>query len=199
MPQFVVKSGTRAGQTIELMPGTYRFGRHPENDYSFEDTSISTYHCEVVVTQEGTVRVEDKGSTNGSFVEGRSIREETLTGGQTLRLGAVEMTFEDTPVRIAIPSLSAPALDTALPEGVAACFHHPDLPATMECTQCHRTFCEPCVHRIQRVGGIPLLLCPSCSGHCRRLTTAREEKKRKSRLSEWIGKVTAKLTGRLPR
>jgi hypothetical protein len=53
--------------------------------------------------------------------------------------------------------------------------------------------------QIRRVGGAALQLCPACGGHCRAIVQEKAEKKRKSRLGSWLGKVTAKITERLMR
>jgi hypothetical protein len=197
MPQLRIKSGSRAEQTIELLPGVIRLGRHPTNDLSFEDATVSGRHCEIIV-QAGAVRVRDLGSMNGTFIDGQRIQEALLPLGQTLHLGSVEIAFELAPVHIAIPTPAPCQPAPFLADGAPCCHHHPTSHATMECICCNKTFCELCVHQIRRVGGAALKLCPVCGGHCRPLAPAKVEKKRrKSRISSWLGKVTAKMTGRL--
>ena len=198
MPQLVIKSGSREAQAIELSTGVTRLGRSPTNHYCFEDATISGQHCEVIV-QDGTVQIRDLGSTNGTFIDGRQIREAVLLPGQRLHLGSVELALEGAPAHIAIPTLSHPRQTGLLSDGRQACYNHSASLATMECTQCGKTFCELCFHQIRRVGGAALKLCPVCGGHCQVIGQAKVEKKRKSRLSSWLGKVTAKMTGRMPR
>ena len=200
MPQLHIKSGSRAAQTIELLPGVIRLGRNPPNDLLFDDATISSRHCEVVVL-DGTVRVRDLGSTNGTFVDGLRIQEAMLLPGQMLHLGLVEITFEIAPLHISIPTVEAqgPNPFLFLADGASACYNHSTSHATLECTQCCKTFCEVCVHQIRRVGGAALNLCPVCGGHCRTIGRAKVEKKRKSRINSWLGKLTAKMTARLTR
>ncbi len=200
MPQLHIKSGSRAAQTIELLTGVIRLGRNSTNDFLFDDATISSRHCEVVVL-DGTVRVRDLGSTNGTFVDGQRIEEAVLLPGQRLHLGLVEITFETAPVHISIPTVAPqePNPFSFLADGACACYNHSTFHATLECTQCGKAFCETCVHQIRRVGGAALNLCPVCGGHCRTLGQAKVEKKRKSRISSWLGKVTAKMTARLTR
>jgi pSer/pThr/pTyr-binding forkhead associated (FHA) protein len=104
MPQLVIRSGSRTAQTIELMPGTIRLGRHPANDYCFDDVTVSSHHCEIVVGNK-IVQVRDLGSTNGTFIDSQPVKEAVLLPGQTLLLGAVDMAFEDVPVQITVPTL----------------------------------------------------------------------------------------------
>ena len=198
MAQLRIKSTSRAAQTVELLPGVIRVGRHPTNDFCLDDATVSGRHCEVT-KHDGTVRILDLESTNGTFIDGQRIQEAVLLVGQTLRLGSVEIAFEEGPAHIAIPPLASQETNPPLADGTPGCYTHSASQATMECAQCAKVFCELCVHQIRRVGGAALKLCPICGGHCRPMGPPKVEKKRKSRLSSWLGKVTAKITGRLTR
>src|SRR5436190_5420531 len=194
MPLLVVKSGSRTGQKIELLAGTTRLGRDPANDYCFDDATVSSHHCEITLGND-LVQVIDLDSTNGTSIESQPVKKAVLLPGQTLHLGQVELVFEDAPVQIAIPALAVTQASPFLPDGALACVNHSGSHATMECTQCRKTFCELCVHQVRRVGGAALKLCPSCSGHCRAIVPEKIRKKRKSLLGAWLGKVTATIKG----
>jgi len=198
MVRLVIKSGSRPARSIELAPGVVRLGRNPTNDCCLDDATVSSRHCEIIV-RDGAVRIRDLASTNGTFIDGQPIKDAVLLPGQTLRLGSLEIGFEDLPAHIAIPSLAPQQLNPFLADGAAACYNHSGSQATMECAQCCKTFCDVCVHQVRRVGGLALKLCPVCGGHCRPIGQPKGEKKRKSRFGSWIGKVTAKMTGRLTR
>src|SRR5438128_680142 len=161
MPQLRIKSGSRAEQTIELLPGVIRLGRDPTNDLSFEDATVSGRHCEVIV-QDGAVRVRDLGSTNGTFMDGQRVQEALLLPGHTVHLGSVEIALELAPAHIAIPTLAPGPTAPFLADGAPCCHHHPTSHATMACIDCDKAFCELCVHQIRRVGGAALKLCPVC-------------------------------------
>ena len=198
MPQLHVKSGGRAAQRIELLAGVIRIGRVPTNDCWIDDPTVSGRHCEITV-QEGTVLVRDLGSTNGTFIDGEPINQAMLLPGQTLRLGTVEITMEDLPARVAIPPLAS-AQPVAVPVGgVPGCYNHSTSHATMACPQCGKTFCELCVHQVRRLGGMSLKLCPVCGVQCRAIEQFKVEQKRRSLISSWIGKITARVTGRSTR
>jgi len=63
-------------------------------DLTISDTQLSRHHASVRPVAGGVV-VEDLGSTNGTFVNGRRISEPvTLTAGATLRLGNSEIVVE---------------------------------------------------------------------------------------------------------
>lgn len=197
--QILIKIGNATTRTVTLASGVNRVGRNPASDICLEDATVSARHCEIVVLDDD-VFVRDVGSTNGTFIDGQRITEAALLPGQKLHVGAVETSVEAL-ARVAIPQLPVPQETLpVLPDGVAACVNHSASCATMECTQCRKVFCELCVHQVRRVGGSALKLCPSCSGRCEPiLPVAVLQRKRKSKLASWIGKMTAKMTGRFAR
>src|SRR5256886_16960213 len=138
MPQLAIKSGSRAAQTIDLPSGTIRLGRDRANDFSFDDATVSSRHCEVIL-QDGTVRVHDLGSTNGTFIDGQQIKEAVLLPGQTLHLGSVEIAFEDAPAHIAIPALTPQQPNPLLSARRPAGYNHSASLAPLECGQGGRT------------------------------------------------------------
>jgi serine/threonine protein kinase len=91
-----IKSGNGAATTLLLREGTLRIGRSEGNDYQIADPSVSGRHCEVALDGNGNLLVRDLGSTNGTFVEGQRITEALMKPGQALRLGNVELAFENT-------------------------------------------------------------------------------------------------------
>ncbi len=80
---------------IELRPGINRIGRNPTNDFRVSESSISSFHCEIYLTDR-VATVRDVGSTNGTFVAGNRVTECRLDLGQILRLGNAEFKLEET-------------------------------------------------------------------------------------------------------
>ena len=78
----------------ELMPGLNRVGRNPTNDCRVPDVSLSSFHCEITLNPDNTVRVRDLASTNGTFVDGLQVMDSEVKPGQILRLGSVEFALE---------------------------------------------------------------------------------------------------------
>ena len=197
--RLVVKSSDAGPEFIELKPGAWRLGRNPGNDFLIPHSTVSGVHCEIVC-QDGSVRVRDCGSTNGTFIGGRPIEESELRPGQTLHLGDVEMLLEDLPATVAIPAIefASPPPPAPLPDGGAACLNHAEVRARRRCNQCQRCFCERCVHTIRRVGGKVLKLCPVCSGPCELIPWEGDSKpKKKSILGRmWPFSKTLKLSRR---
>lgn len=67
------------------------------NDIALSDSKISrNRHCKCVLHDDGTITITDLGSTNGTFVDGVKISEETLIGTQSkIRIGGLEIAGSD--------------------------------------------------------------------------------------------------------
>ncbi|HCU53531.1 MAG TPA: hypothetical protein DIC36_04360 [Gammaproteobacteria bacterium] len=59
-------------------------GRAPDNDLCLPDQVVSKHHARVGVTAEGSIVVEDLGSSNGTYVNGERITRHTLGDGDTV-------------------------------------------------------------------------------------------------------------------
>lgn len=179
MARLLVISEEFHNQVIELKLGANRFGRSPANDFQIEHQTVSAHHCEIILG-DGSLRLRDCGSTNGTFVGGQQVQEAELCTGQTFRLGDVEFFVETAEVTVAIPKFELPqaAPPVVLTDGSLICPRHPRARATHQCTHCREVLCDACVHRLRRRGGKVLKLCPLCSHECERI--GGEKKKKKS-------------------
>src|SRR5579863_9988310 len=109
MAKLVINPGTEQSREFELKPGSNYVGRGFANDLSIEDSSVSTSHCQISVNGESVI-IKDLGSTNGTFINDDRVTEAALRPGQSLRLGTLEMIFENaapktapaTPVRLRV-------------------------------------------------------------------------------------------------
>ena len=66
-------------------------GRGAEADLRINDPGISRRHAEFRPRTAGQVRVVDLGSTNGTLVDGRQVRETTVEDGARVRLGNTDL------------------------------------------------------------------------------------------------------------
>src|SRR3989442_5231449 len=107
MNKLVLTGLTHPGE-FELEPGFNTLGRNPTNDYRVHDATVSSFHCEIVLSDE-SVLVRDLGSTNGTFIDNQPVHESQLKPGQILRLGSAELRLESQPVpapaQIPVPEL----------------------------------------------------------------------------------------------
>jgi predicted component of type VI protein secretion system len=94
MPRLLIKNVQAGASEIRLRPGLNRLGRSEENDCQFSEPSMSRFHCEITVADDG-IWIRDLGSSNGTFVDGERIQEASIRPGQALQLGAMEMILED--------------------------------------------------------------------------------------------------------
>ncbi len=98
-----------------LNSGVVRVGSSPESDLCLADGLVSRHHALLTVSADGVV-VEDRGSTNGSFINGHRIRRGILEMGSSLRLGSFRLGVErqdPDDVRVAIslaPKTAEPLL-----------------------------------------------------------------------------------------
>lgn len=182
-----------AGQAefLDLKLGVNRFGRDPESDFPVNHPTVSTQHCELILTADG-VLLRDVGSTNGTFINDAIVKQAVLQNGQRLRLGDVEFVVEATDVKIAIPEIErpVPAPPVVLPDGAILCQRHPGARVTHRCTHCHSVLCDECVTRLRRKGGKTLKLCKLCSHQVELLVAEKPKKK------SFLAKLTATI--RLP-
>jgi S1-C subfamily serine protease len=89
--QFTFLSGARAGQVEAFRKGYIGLGRHPLSDVRFDaerDLDVSSRHAALVRKPEGFV-LQDLGSRNGTFVNGKRITADTLLhDGDIIGFGA---------------------------------------------------------------------------------------------------------------
>ncbi|PKK91593.1 MAG: hypothetical protein CVV64_02665 [Candidatus Wallbacteria bacterium HGW-Wallbacteria-1] len=68
-------------------------GRVKDNDFVVSEPNISGHHAVLVLEDEGTYRLEDKGSTNGTTVNGVKITSQQLKSGDVVKFGPLEFCF----------------------------------------------------------------------------------------------------------
>jgi hypothetical protein len=106
--RILVNPGTEQSWEITLKPGVNRIGRTADNDFTINHPSISTHHCEVMVSDAG-VFLKDLGSTNGTFINRSPVREVWLQPGQHIQFGAIDSVFEANQSASASPPVGQPA------------------------------------------------------------------------------------------
>jgi pSer/pThr/pTyr-binding forkhead associated (FHA) protein/subtilisin family serine protease len=76
-----------------LRPGLNSIGRSADNNIVLDSLLVSRRHARVQCAG-GRCTVEDAGSANGVFVNGRRVSQSLLSPGDRLRLGDVEVTYQ---------------------------------------------------------------------------------------------------------
>ena len=86
-PMLRYRQGTGA-ERLFAIEESLRIGRHPYNEVSVGDKSMSRYHCWVLKSKTDVV-IEDLGSSNGTYVNGTAIHEPTvLHKGDRVKIGS---------------------------------------------------------------------------------------------------------------
>jgi pSer/pThr/pTyr-binding forkhead associated (FHA) protein len=83
---LIVETGPQAGLTYVLGPGETIVGRGADSDIFLEDITVSRHHARFTVDDAG-LRVEDLGSTNGTYVNGQWADAYALSAGDELIIG----------------------------------------------------------------------------------------------------------------
>jgi sigma-B regulation protein RsbU (phosphoserine phosphatase) len=96
MPRIVL---LKEGQAIpyELTKFPARLGRHPDCTVQLDSNMVSRFHAQLV-RQGEHVLLEDLGSGNGSFINGKQLEATALTtlrNGDRIKLGPIKFRFED--------------------------------------------------------------------------------------------------------
>jgi len=91
---LVVVQGPEPDKEYLLRQATTIIGRAATNDIAIADPEVSRQHVQITL-QGNEFRIEDLGSTNGTFVNNQRIREVTLLyNGDIIELGAsVRLSF----------------------------------------------------------------------------------------------------------
>ncbi len=88
-----VLDGPAKGTTLDPMPPRTLIGRQPWCDVVLDDPRVSAIHCELIIRGD-TIRLRDRNSTNGVWVETARVAEATLEPGTVLRVGSSSLRIE---------------------------------------------------------------------------------------------------------
>lgn len=120
-----VVRGNPKGKVLEVPEGALAIGRAESNDLIIASTRVSRNHCEVVNDGQSAI-LRDKGSSNGSFVNGERVNEQTLKPGDQVAIGPLQFIVEidgrrePSEAGAAQPEVGAPATPPqAEPEAVS--------------------------------------------------------------------------------
>jgi len=112
--QIKYKGGTKANQTetFDFALPELRIGRDPESDIRFDperELMVSRQHARIVRQPDGRITIEDSGSRNGLYVNGRRVSGGAeLSPGDEVKLGNNGPSFifdlDPRPVPVAMPT-----------------------------------------------------------------------------------------------
>ena len=109
MPKIIVQFGGEEW-AVDLREGVNVAGRSPQAAIPIRDASMSREHCEIVL-EAGIATVVDRGSMNGTLVNGTKMDRKVLAPGDKIQIGKAALFFEEKQARSA-PAKAAPAAGT---------------------------------------------------------------------------------------
>lgn len=85
--RLIVLSGQAAGTTFQLGPSELSIGRAEDCQIRLDDEGVSRKHARISASPDGTVRLVDLGSTNGTWCDGERIGQRVLRDGDKIQMG----------------------------------------------------------------------------------------------------------------
>ncbi len=95
-PRIVVTNGPNRGLAIEVGATPITVGHHESRELPLKDDRVSRLHARIERRGEEIV-LTDCGSTNGTFVNGATVRNAVLHSGDIIVMGKTSLQFEDRP------------------------------------------------------------------------------------------------------
>ncbi len=102
IPKYILRgvSGSTFGKNYPLYKNT-TIGRHSDCDICLAGDEVSRKHARMIVNASG-LEVEDLGSSNGTFINGKQVQRAKLNPGDEVRLDTVRFLVQ-------IPGMETPA------------------------------------------------------------------------------------------
>ena len=94
MAKLLVKAHGAVIKEVPLDKSRVNIGRKPDNDIVLDDPSISGHHARVNQIQ-AVYFVEDAGSSNGTFTNGKKTDRKQLVNGDQITIGPYTLVYQD--------------------------------------------------------------------------------------------------------
>jgi pSer/pThr/pTyr-binding forkhead associated (FHA) protein len=81
------------GRRVPLMEGVVTLGRSADNTVVLDNATVSSHHCKI--QREGNrFTLQDLGSTNGTRVNSKEVKEISLKPKDIVQVGSIEFLFD---------------------------------------------------------------------------------------------------------
>jgi diguanylate cyclase (GGDEF)-like protein len=84
---LIVIAGNSVGEMYQIRKDDIRMGRDRASDIVVSDVGISRNHARIFHDELGDLCIEDLRSTNGTYVNGETVRRKLLSDGDRIQLG----------------------------------------------------------------------------------------------------------------
>jgi len=92
--KLITTSSTGEKKEYLLTSETMTIGRKPSNDIPIDNLSVSGKHAQVITILEDSF-LEDLGSTNGTYVNGKLVKKHALEDGDNITLGKYQIVYQN--------------------------------------------------------------------------------------------------------
>ncbi len=92
MPKMIVSIDEVVIKEVQLTKDRTTLGRRPYNDIVIDNLAVSGEHAAIVMAG-ADVTLEDLGSTNGTYVNGKTVKKQALQNGDTIEVGKYKIKF----------------------------------------------------------------------------------------------------------
>lgn len=91
--KLITTSSSGEQEEFLLTNETTTIGRKPNNDIHIDNLSVSGKHAQVITILDDSF-LEDLGSTNGTYVNGKLVKKHALDHGDNITLGKYQITYQ---------------------------------------------------------------------------------------------------------
>ena len=92
-PWLFIMTGPRAGERLPLRHGFW-IGKAAGCDFVIDDGYASSQHAQLGQDTSGSYWLYDRGSTNGTFVNGVRVLEQSLAHNAVIQIGSMQLRFQ---------------------------------------------------------------------------------------------------------
>ena len=87
MPQLIASVEGVEIKHVYLQKDRTTLGRHADNDIVLDNLVVSGHHCAFELRGLADVFIEDLGSTNGTYINGKMVKRQRLNDGEVVAIG----------------------------------------------------------------------------------------------------------------
>lgn len=92
MPKMIISVDEVVIKEVQLTKERTTLGRRPYNDIVIDNLAVSGEHSVIQLTG-GEVFIEDLNSTNGTYVNGKAVKKQQLSNGDSIEIGKYKIKF----------------------------------------------------------------------------------------------------------
>jgi hypothetical protein len=93
MPQLIASVEGVEIKHVYLQKDRTTLGRHADNDIVLDNMVVSGRHCAFELRGLADVFIEDLGSTNGTYINGKMVKRQKLSDGEVVAIGNFRIQF----------------------------------------------------------------------------------------------------------